>query len=235
MSIIDPFRSRLVLSNTLIALLGLTLVVVVFSVLLAQRSYAIRRQDLQAQSQHLALRIEQLYRQRSSYKELIREVYFASKILRERVVVLSPEGRVAVDSKKGTPFFGNAPFQYSLAAFHNAQSARQVLAGPVMGFQSPIHGTGGARNGGAVVLIARVNDVRPDLGSLIGVIVAAAGAVFLVWVLISLYFAVFVSRPLQRIAAAAGRMSRGEYDVRVPDSGPGEIGQLAMRFNVMAG
>lgn len=235
MSIIAPFRSRLVLSNTLIALLGLTLVVVVFSVLLAQRSYSIRRQDLQAQSQHLALRIEQIYRQHASFNELHREVYLTSQILRERIVVLSPERTVVVNSKHRTPFFGNAPFEYSPAAFRNVQSARQVLAGPVMGFQSPIHGTDGAKNGGAIVLIARVNDVRPDLGSLIGVIVAAAAAVFLVWVLISLYFAVFVSRPLQRLAAAAGRMARGEYDVRVPVSGPGEIGQLATRFNVMAG
>jgi CHASE3 domain sensor protein len=43
-----------------------------------------------------------------------------------------------------------------------------------------------------------------------------------------------VARPLQRLAAAARRLEDGELDVRVEESGPAEVGELAHSFNAMA-
>ena len=61
--------------------------------------------------------------------------------------------------------------------------------------------------------------------ALIAAIVGAVLAALLAWRL---------ARPLQEIAAAARRLARGEYGVRVRRSGPEEIASLADSFNQMA-
>jgi two-component system OmpR family sensor kinase len=65
--------------------------------------------------------------------------------------------------------------------------------------------------------------------------VARAGAVALV---LSFLLALLISRsiaaPLQRVAAAAEAISRGETGIRAPISGPAEVRALAHSFNAMA-
>jgi signal transduction histidine kinase len=46
--------------------------------------------------------------------------------------------------------------------------------------------------------------------------------------------AVGMTSPLRQMTAAARRMARGDYDVRVPDTGRDEVGELARAFNTMA-
>ncbi|MGH2449219.1 MAG: sensor histidine kinase [Chloroflexota bacterium] len=233
---IDTFRSRLVLSNLLIALLGLALAVVVFSFLLAGRSTQLRTQELRGQSQALASRIHLLYSKRSGPGELERSIDEASQILRERIVVIGPDRRVVVDSKHATPFYKGSQYQYSVSALQHAQSADQVLAhSDLMGFQSPIKAADGRTNGGAVLLVAQVKNVKPSFGSLLPVILTAALAVFMVWLLIGIYFTYSLSRPLARIIGATERVAKGDYDARVPEHGAGEIATLGRRFNDMAG
>jgi signal transduction histidine kinase len=47
------------------------------------------------------------------------------------------------------------------------------------------------------------------------------------------YLAVSVVRPVRRASAMAGRVSSGDLTVRMPDSGPGEVGSLERSFNKM--
>lgn len=61
--------------------------------------------------------------------------------------------------------------------------------------------------------------------ALIAAIVGALLAALLAWRL---------ARPLQEVAAAARRLARGEYGVRVQRSGPEEMASLADSFNQMA-
>jgi signal transduction histidine kinase len=48
------------------------------------------------------------------------------------------------------------------------------------------------------------------------------------------YLLRWVVAPIRRVAAATKRVAAGEIDVAVPESGPGEVGQLARSFNEMS-
>ena len=61
-----------------------------------------------------------------------------------------------------------------------------------------------------------------------GVTAVLLGLLITVWVTITL-------RPLVRLRAAAGRIARGDYGMRIDERGPVEVAQLAREFNVMGG
>jgi signal transduction histidine kinase len=233
---LSSFRSRLVLSNLVIALVGLLIVAVVFIYLLIDRSTAVKRADRADQSRAVAVEIHELYRHNASSAELHQAINLAGRLLGARIIVVSADGaRIVVDSAGRTPYFtGSWRQQLDRAALDQARAARHSLASSnVVVFQSPIQGVN-RKDGGAVLLVARVTDVRPDFGAFVGVILAAAGTALLVWLLIGFYFTYSVSRPLLRITEATERMARGDYRVRVPLRGPGEIARLAASFNGMA-
>jgi signal transduction histidine kinase len=56
----------------------------------------------------------------------------------------------------------------------------------------------------------------------------------LVFVAIIAYLLRFAVAPIRRIAGATERIADGDLGVKVPEQGPGEIGQLARSFNKMA-
>ena len=51
---------------------------------------------------------------------------------------------------------------------------------------------------------------------------------------IVLYLLRWVVVPIRRIAHGTQRVAAGELEVEVPETGPGEIGQLATSFNEMS-
>jgi signal transduction histidine kinase len=63
--------------------------------------------------------------------------------------------------------------------------------------------------------------------------VAAAGILFAI--LCSLWIAARVSRPIERLAAAAEEVASGNWEARVPEGGSDEVGVLARSFNHMTG
>jgi PAS domain S-box-containing protein len=67
--------------------------------------------------------------------------------------------------------------------------------------------------------------------------VAAAGVLISAALLIALGFALHrvILVPVRRVADAAGRVAEGDLQARVPDTGRGEVRQLASSFNSMAG
>ena len=64
-------------------------------------------------------------------------------------------------------------------------------------------------------------------------IVGVGGSVILILVYAS-FLVRLVSVPVQRVAAGARRLAGGDFSVRVPERGVGEIRELARDFNVMA-
>lgn len=231
------FRSRLVLSNLLITLLGLLVTVIVFTQLLVQRSTEVRKSDRAQQAQRLASQIErQIYGRHASGPALAQEVDTASAVLGVRIIVVSPAGIPRIDSAVRTPYYrGSWNHQIDESALASGRSAIHSLQSPNLDlFQSPIHGTFGHPNGGAVLLVVRVADVQPSAATITGLLLTALGAALAVWVLIAIFFTSSISRPLLRITNATVRMARGNYSVRVPVKGPGEIARLASSFNSMA-
>jgi signal transduction histidine kinase len=85
-----------------------------------------------------------------------------------------------------------------------------------------------------VVLIAQVQDVQLSQNAVIQLVLTVLGSALLVWLLISIYFGISISRPLIKITEATAQMARGDYSVRVHVRGDSEISRLAASFNDMA-
>jgi signal transduction histidine kinase len=69
-----------------------------------------------------------------------------------------------------------------------------------------------------------------------GVVLGVIGTVFRLLVLAAIiaYLLRWIVAPIRRVAEATGRVAAGELDVAVPETGPGEVGELARSFNEMS-
>ena len=81
--------------------------------------------------------------------------------------------------------------------------------------------------------VARHLDTAFSQATLISLGIATAAAL-VVAIAVSWFVSVRVARPIQVMAAAAQRVSRGAHEVRVPVEGRDELGVLAGAFNDMA-
>jgi len=91
----------------------------------------------------------------------------------------------------------------------------------------------GDRRVGYVVITRILDDFSVLSKSAFASRVAATMGVFALGMLLSLYLASAVSRPVQSLTAAARRVAAGDLSARVPAAGTGEVGALAHTFNQM--
>ena len=75
-------------------------------------------------------------------------------------------------------------------------------------------------------------DRRADIALVVGAVGLAASTALIV--LFGLYLARSVGRPVRMVAQGASRLAGGEWSLRLPPRGPGEIGELTRSFNEMA-
>ena len=66
-------------------------------------------------------------------------------------------------------------------------------------------------------------------------LLAAFAIALVAAIIVALALSSRIATPVTRLVAAARRVSTGHYSERVPESGEGEIGELAETFNAMAG
>ena len=75
-------------------------------------------------------------------------------------------------------------------------------------------------------------DERTELAVLVGAI--AVGASMALIALFGVVLARSIGGPVRAVADGAGRIASGEYSLRLPEGGPGEVGELTHAFNEMA-
>ena len=75
-------------------------------------------------------------------------------------------------------------------------------------------------------------DRRADIALVVGAVGLAASTALIV--LFGLFLARSVGRPVRSVAEGASRLAAGEWSLRLPPQGPGEIGELTRAFNEMA-
>jgi signal transduction histidine kinase len=233
---LDSLRSRLALSNLLITLLGLLVVVLVFTNILVNRTTDVKKADRQQDARDIAGQVERLYRLHARPSVLNQFVYSASRILGARIIIVGADGKtLLVDSATKTPFYTGTWKPLDRRALQQGREAQVLIrkSTNLYSFQVPIHGVHRAK-GGAVMLIVRVTDVHPSIQSLAFFLLLALGTALLVWLLIGVYFTYSLSQPLLQIMQATRQMAAGDYGVRVHGRGQGEIARLAASFNTMA-
>jgi signal transduction histidine kinase len=232
---LQSFRSRLVISNLLLALLGLVIVSLVSLQLLISRSTDVKRQLRAGQADNVAAQVESLFKQHASRAELKQQIDLSARVLGVRILIRSGHnGVVQVDSKN---VFRGIPRPLDRNAYNSGRAATRALFtnSSLVFFQAPLRSSVRQhRVIGAVVLVARVQDVQLGRSELLPLLLLLVGSALLVWLLIGLYFAASISRPLVRITRATDRVAAGDYSVRVPVTGSNEISRLANSFNVMA-
>ena len=91
----------------------------------------------------------------------------------------------------------------------------------------------GDRRVGYVVITRILDDFSVLSKTAFASRVAATMAVFALGMLLSLYLASAVTRPVQSLTDAARRVAAGDLSARVPATGGGEVGALAHTFNQM--
>jgi signal transduction histidine kinase len=79
---------------------------------------------------------------------------------------------------------------------------------------------------------ARDADNRTDVAVLVGAI--AVGASMALISLFGIVLARSIGGPVRAVADGAGRIAGGELSLRLPEEGPGEVGELTRAFNEMA-
>jgi signal transduction histidine kinase len=131
----------------------------------------------------------------------------------DRIVLQAPGGGTIADSAPGQPLpAGVRPLRIDLVTDRPLGS---VWIYP---------GAGPAPN-------RRVPPLSRQLGESLAL---AAAFGFLAALGVSLLMARGIARPIEAVTRAARRMALGQLDQRVPESGPGEVGELAAAFNAMA-
>jgi signal transduction histidine kinase len=85
------------------------------------------------------------------------------------------------------------------------------------------------------VVAAQQNRVDRDGKRAIAVAAAGLAGSILLILLYGGYLARAIGRPIRRAAAMAGRLAGGDLAVRMPETGPAEVGELERAFNTMAG
>ena len=89
---------------------------------------------------------------------------------------------------------------------------------------------------GTVVLERPTTSLNQNIANLWLYLIVLAGVALAAAVLVAIYLARWVSRPLARLDAAAGKIADGDLTVRARAGyGPPELRRMAATFNMMAG
>ena len=121
----------------------------------------------------------------------------------------------------------------------NQQSPTTELTKNAVYAVATVYGSSGRLAGvqiGTVVLERPTGPLNQNIANLWLYLVVLAGAALAAAVLVAIYLARWVSRPLARLDAAAGKIADGDLTVRArPGYGPPELRRMAATFNMMAG
>ncbi len=223
---------RLLLSYIIIIAVSLTLALVTLILVarpIQNRSARIR---LAAESRQVAVWINQLYRQGASTDEVLQQLSAAAAENNTHLIFLNPQGQVLADSRNA--WVGQ---QLPLPAQPHRVEWETFVApnGETYGYALAPVGPATDRAGFVAVVTASPAGL-PAVITELGWGFLTAGVVAL---LVSLLLGMFIARsfalPLQRIATAAAAVAAGDYEHRLPETGPPEVKRVAASFNVMMG
>ncbi|HET7449261.1 MAG TPA: HAMP domain-containing sensor histidine kinase [Gaiellaceae bacterium] len=116
-------------------------------------------------------------------------------------------------------------FEFTLPGTHRRYYA---VANPI------VTGQTGSDAIGAIVVATRKTDVTARVYDLLERLTLAGILGLLVAAVLAAYLSRRIVRPVLQLSEAADAVARGEYDVKVPQRAPGELGHLSERFGEMA-
>jgi signal transduction histidine kinase len=152
----------------------------------------------------------------------------------DELLLLDEHGQVVLS--QGVPSNGDWRKLVAQATQQSSPSTEltsdQAIAVQIVWNDGPLSGT----PAGTVVLERPTTGLNQQIDNLWLYLIGLGGAAMAAAVLIAMYFARWVGRPLARLDAAARRIADGDLSVRAKAKyGPPELRRMAATFNMMAG
>jgi two-component system phosphate regulon sensor histidine kinase PhoR len=152
------------------------------------------------------------------------------RVVDARVTIVDDAGRVLGDSgHDGSRDAARAAPELAVARRDGLSRATRI------GAEGPTYFVAARASNGMVVRLgvplSAIAEARSTLRARLGVAAALSSLVALA---LGLVAARLVARPLARVTHAAERLARGEYDVRVDDATPDELGVLGRTLDTLA-
>ena len=154
----------------------------------------------------------------------------------DEVLVLNKAGQPVPRLSHGSPPYRIYHKLVGQAA--NQQSPTTELTRNAVYAVATVYGTGRQAGVpiGTVVLERPTGPLNQNIDNLWLYLIVLAGVALAAAVLVAMYLARWVSRPLARLDAAAGKIADGDLTVRARTGyGPPELRRMAATFNMMAG
>lgn len=235
-------RTRLILSHTLIVVLCLGIATIATLLLLQdyRNSYAIARLD--DMTIPIYIQARSLAQGETSLEEVWANLKKQAQETGVHILLVNDEGNIVRQVSSGEESWtqrvklpsGGLPSDIS-EPYHGTYV---MPKGQTFIFAAyPLAGLFGSRNSSVpeVLVLAVPRESALALWTeLIDPFLWAGLIALLVSVVIAIFFARSVYRPLQRVTRAAGEVARGEYQQEIPIAGPAEVKELALGFNRMA-
>jgi signal transduction histidine kinase len=153
----------------------------------------------------------------------------------DQVLVVNQDNQIVPELSHGAP---PRDWQKLVASAAGGQSPTTQLTKNAVVAVEPVYGTEqlSTTQLGTVVLERPTGPLNQNIANLWLYLIVLAGAALAAAVLVAIYLARWVSRPLARLDTAAGKIADGDLTVRAsPGSGPPELRRMAATFNMMAG
>jgi signal transduction histidine kinase len=156
---------------------------------------------------------------------------------RARVVIVNANGRIQADTGAtdtiGVDFSSRPELAAALAGapFQDQRRSESLEGQEILATAAPVFDAG--RVVGAVRLTQSVDAVNDAVRRTVVGIAAVGLAVLLAALLAAYLLARGITRPIERLGAAADRIASGDLDARAPVEGSREQRSLARSFNVM--
>jgi signal transduction histidine kinase len=154
----------------------------------------------------------------------------------DEVLVLNQHKAIIPQFSRGAPL-GWQKLVAEAADAGEQSPTTQLTKNAVIAVEN-VYGTGKLADSqlGTVVLERPTGPLNQNIANLWLYLIVLAGAALAAAVLVAIYLARWVSRPLARLDTAAGKIADGDLTVRAsPGSGPPELRRMAATFNMMAG
>jgi signal transduction histidine kinase len=153
----------------------------------------------------------------------------------DQVLVVNQADQIVPELSHGAP---PRDWQKLVANAAGGQSPTTQLTKNAVIAVEPVYGTEqlSTTQLGTVVLERPTGPLNQNIANLWLYLIVLAGVALAAAVLVAIYLARWVSRPLARLDTAAGKIADGDLTVRAsPGSGPPELRRMAATFNMMAG
>ncbi len=218
---------RLIVSYVIIILVALTLAFATLLLISRPIQNRVSTARLAIQSRQAGRQINNLYRQEASTERVIQRLNNRFDNSNNRLVFVDTEGLVLADSQEA--WAGQQiPLPTSETGTFKGPEGQNLL------YASAAIGPPGQQAGYIITLTERaplLSNLITELGW--GFILAGVVAL-LVSLLLGVLIARSIALPLERVAQATGAVAAGDYEHRLPETGPPEIKRVAASFNVMA-